>query len=104
MKVGLFADSHLNKELGALDIDDQRYRIVHSHATGTVSFSDKGGQTPTARIPHGQVNHHVKVVLLQVVHDVSLLVLVGAVTFLFERPVYSHYLKVNQVNVMSLIQ
>lgn len=81
--------AYLNKELGALDIDDERDRVVDSHTPGPVAFGDKGGEPSTSAVPHGEVNDKVEVVLLQVVHDAALLLFGGTfiAVVLLKRPI-----------------
>ena len=87
------AAPYLYEHLGAFDVNDEGHRVVHSHTACAVTLGDEGGEASTARVPHGQVDHQVEVVLLQVVHDAPLLLLVGAVRLiLLEWPVHRHHL------------
>lgn len=81
--------AYLNKELGALDIDDEGDGVVDSHTPGPVAFGDKGGEPSTSAVPHGEVNDKVEVVLLQVVHDAALLLFGGTfiAVVLLKRPI-----------------
>lgn len=87
--------SDLDKELGALDIDDERDRVVDGHASRPVAFGDKGGEPATSAVPHGEVDDKIKVVFLQVVHDAALLLFSGTLTvfLLLKRPVHCCHLK-----------
>lgn len=100
--VMLTRDPHLHKHLGALDVDDEGHRVVHSQAARAVTLGDERGEAAAPGVPHGQVDHQVKVVLLQVVHDAPLLLLVGAVrVVLLERPVHGHHLQFSRQQAIS---
>ena len=89
--------SDLNEELGALDVDDERDRVVDGHASGPVAFGDEGGEPAAAAVPHGEVDDQVEVVLLQVVHDAALLLFGGTVAvLLLERPIHCCHLKTDR--------
>lgn len=84
----------LDEELGALDVDDERDRVVDGHASRPVAFGDKGGEPATATVPHGEVDDQIEVVFLQVVHDAALLLFRGTpAVILLERPIHRRHLK-----------
>lgn len=83
----------LHEQLGALDVDDERHRVIDGHASRAVALGDEGRESAAAAVPHGEVDHQVEVVLLQVVHDATLLLLVGAAAVvLLEWPVHCCHL------------
>lgn len=95
---------HLDEELGALDVDDERDRVVDGHASRPVALGDKGGEPATAAVPHGQIDDQIEVVLLQVVHDAALLLFVGIlVVVLLKRPVHRFHLarETRRISVIS---
>lgn len=84
----------LDKELGALDIDDERDRVVDGHASRPVAFGDEGGEPAAPTVPHGEVDDQIEVVFLQVVHDAALLLLSGTLAVvLLKRPIHRCHLK-----------
>lgn len=56
--------AHLNKELSAFDVSNEWYGVVNGHSTSAVTFGHKGGQASSTRVPHGQIDDQVKMVLL----------------------------------------
>lgn len=91
----LFESPYLDEELGALDVDDKRHRVVNGHAPGPVAFGDEGRKPPAATVPHGEIDDQVEVVVRQVVHDAALLLFGGtfAVLLLFKRPIDRSHLE-----------
>lgn len=85
--------SDLDEELGALDVDDERDRVVDGHASRPVALGDEGGEPAAAAVPHGEVDDQIEVVLLQVVHDAALLLFGGTIAvLLLERPIHCCHL------------
>ncbi len=84
----------LDEELGALDVDDERDRVVDGHASRPVAFGDEGGEPAASAVPHGEVDDQIEVVFLQVVHDAALLLFSGTLTLvLLKRPIHRCHLK-----------
>lgn len=83
---------NLNKKFSALDVSDERHRVVDGHSACAVPFGHKGRQASPTRVSQRQIDDQVKMVLLQIVHDVPLFVFVGKVTLLLKLPVHSHHL------------
>lgn len=87
---GINAD--LNKKFSTLDVRDKRHGVVDGHSTCAVTFGHEGRQASSTGVPQRQIDDQVKMVLLQIVHDVPLFVLVGKVTLLLKLPIHSHHL------------
>lgn len=84
----------LDKELGALDVDDERDGVVDGHASCPVALGDEGGEPATSTVPHGKVDDQIKVVFLQVVHDAALLLFGGTLAHLLLKwPVHCFHLE-----------
>ena len=83
---------YLDDEFGALDVGDERHRVVYGHAAGAVSLSDEGRGGPGPSVPHRQVDDEVQTVLHQIVRDRALVHAPLAVSSIFIRPVNSLHL------------
>lgn len=90
----------LDKEFGALDIDDERDGVVDGHASRPVAFGNKGGEPATPAVPHGEVDDQIEVVFLQVVHDAALFVFGGTLAVVLKRPIHCCNLKQDVIDAL----
>ena len=84
---------YLDDEFGALDVGDERHRVIDGHAAGAVALRDEGRGGPGPSVPHRQVDDEVQTVLHQVVGDRALVHASLAVSGVFIRPVNSLHLQ-----------
>lgn len=87
------AQQRLHQQLGALDVRDERHRVVHGQAAGAVTVRHERRHAARAAIAHRQVDHQLELLLGQEVGQVHQLAVVALRRVqVLERPLHGLHL------------